>query len=268
MKRKKIGSHKIPLFCLTVECFSWVIERSNLSILKEINPEYSLEGLMLKLKCRYFGRLMWTANSLEKSLMLEKIEGRRRRGHQMMRWLDGIIDAMDRNLDKLRQMVRDREACSPQDCKELDMTGRLNNNQLIGHELCASSLILSNVSFLSLMSESHLCGVAPFSPDFNEMSQRKTWHPVSLMSPRLDHTGQKCGLEAGGMGEGWWKGKSSSCQHYFTSGCQMYGWILPCTDQFSNTSWVSYNWIQFWHPLLICGVINRFHKLKVQSHLK
>ena len=169
--------------------FSWVIERSNLSILKEINPEYSLEGLMLKLKFQYFGRLMRTVDSLEKSLMLEKIEGRRRRGRQRMRWLDSITDAMDRNLGKLRQMVWDREACSPRDRKELDMTGRLN----IGHELCASSLILSNVSFLSLMSESHLCGVAPFSPDFNEMSQRKTWHLVSLMSLRLDHTVQNAG---------------------------------------------------------------------------
>ena len=79
-------------------------------MLREIDPEYSLEGLMLKLKLQYFGHLMRTADSLEKSLMLRKIEGRRRRGHQRMRWLDGILDAMDMNLGKLQKMVRNREA--------------------------------------------------------------------------------------------------------------------------------------------------------------
>ena len=106
--------------------------RSNQSILKEINPEYSLEGLMLKLKLQYFGHLMWRADSLEKTLMLGKTDGRRRREWQRMRWLDGI--SMDMSLSKLREMVKDREAWHAAVhgvTKKLDLTEQINNSHLI-----------------------------------------------------------------------------------------------------------------------------------------
>ena len=105
----------------------WIARRSNQSILKEMNPEYSLEGRMLKLKLQYFGHLMWRTDSLEKTLMLGKIEGGRRRGWQRMRWLDGITNAMDMNLYSLQGLVMDSLACwSPWGHKESDMTEWLN----------------------------------------------------------------------------------------------------------------------------------------------
>ena len=105
---------------------SWSARRSNKSILKEISPEYSLEGLMLKMKLQNFGHLMWRTDSLEKTLMLGKIEGRKKRGRQRMRWLDGITDSMGMSLNKLCDGQGSLVCCSPWDHKELDTTEWLN----------------------------------------------------------------------------------------------------------------------------------------------
>ena len=117
--RLSLGQIRVPWIRVP-----WTARRSDQPNLKDINPEYSLEGLVLRLKLQYFGHLMQRANSLEKTLMLGKIEGRRRRGQQRMRWLDCITDSMDMNLSKLLEIVKDgnQARCSPWGHKESDTT--------------------------------------------------------------------------------------------------------------------------------------------------
>ena len=139
-------------------CNSWIFVVVYWFILKEINPEYSLEGLMLKPKLQYLAHLMWRADSLEETLMLGKMEGRRRRRQQRMRWLDDVTDSMDMNLSKLRNSEGQKSlaCCSPQDLKEFDTIQWLNSNNSVTNPSEFLPTSLSNPGTDRLYSLKHL----------------------------------------------------------------------------------------------------------------
>jgi len=160
----------------------WTARRSNQSILKLISPEYSLEGLMLKLKLWYFGHLMWRTDSLEKTLMLGKIEGRRRRGPQRMRWLDGITNSMDMSLSRLQELVMDMESGVLQSMGSQrvrhDWATELNRTVKLAHR----NFSLNYCSFVyRISSVQSLSRVRLFA--YTKYLECRKWHPTPVFLP-------------------------------------------------------------------------------------